>query len=163
MRPLLFPLYVGRAILTGRSVWEGYYQGKFRFLWFITFIRICNRKLLSYIEPFYRDWAGYRNNWRNSTRRNYEILTSTITMLGTPSGWLSEFTFNWPRYLKKLSNCFIYTNVPIFMHRIASHTEKNIKKQSETSERSFFLHSYFELTWVEIRKGRVEVHLTFVS
>ncbi len=47
--------------------------------------------------------------------------------------------------------------MPIFRHRIARETEKHLETNRNQRE------LYFELTWIEISQGRVEVHLTFAS
>ncbi len=46
----------------------------------------------------------------------------------------------------KVSKTLINTYVPMFRHRIASQTEKNIKKQAEINLSGHFLHSCFEST-----------------
>ncbi len=40
--------------------------------------------------------------------------------------------------------------------------QKRIKKQAEIELSGHFLHSYFELTWIEISQARVQFHLNWL-
>ncbi len=57
---------------------------------------------------------------------------------------------NSAQYVRPLLNAY----VPTFRRRIERETEKHY----ETNRSQLEL--YFELTWIEINQGRVEVHLT---